>query len=198
MSVYVIGDTHGNPAALRRLSGVLPGDTVISVGDWGYSDSVTNSLPFTVHVNKGNKEAWKSIDLSGNGAYRLPGDVISVEGIKIGFVPGAASPNGIIAGKTRRRNEMPVVADWSDKPDIVISHDAPTGSPLEDFDRWVFPYDRKRVEKSRLIVAEMIRQSGAMRVVHGHYHRAMEYEWEGRSVRSLSAFETTGEMIKLA
>lgn len=198
MTLAIVGDCHGDPCAIDMLTDTFStDDTVVSVGDWGFADTVAESLPFSISIANGNKEKWNDIDLTGESFFASPGEIRLVDDVSIGFHPGAASPNGIITGSARRRHEMPVNVSWGSAPDIIVTHDAPSGSPLESYDRPVFPTDRIRVKKSRRTIAESVLSSGAPVLFHGHYHRHIRYMWNGVTCYSLPSFETSGVFYEI-
>lgn len=196
MTIHVFGDLHGDRLHMMKIiRTTLPGDTLISVGDYGLDKETTEWLEkhyvVKILVCHGNKENWKNPP-----EFVPPGGIVEVEGVRFGFAPGAASPNGFLHPE-RKKHEMPEWIVWDGPVDVVVTHDRVDGSALEASDSsFLTKGDRERCEESRRRVTSAVEKSGAKLHVHGHYHVKFQEQIGNRTHICLPAAPTL-ETLKI-
>jgi len=220
--IYLMGDIHGYFEAMIKVNRfVNEDDIVIQVGDFGVQHSMVMqwnhlypAVKCPVYFIDGNHENFDIIDewpkdkvkeVAKNLFYIPRGMVMTMQGIRIGFLGGAESVD-----KAWRRTKSPGQEWWAqeriteedvarlvknvgDQPlDVLITHCPPPTTVLSNFpmintQSWGLPSNW--VDISSHLVAEAIDKVKPKRVYSGHMHKKVFHQADGYTVRILDVEE---------
>jgi hypothetical protein len=214
-----VGDVHGaisgndptNPrSGLEYLNAILPrGEAIIQVGDFGWADIgfgfdfITAWTIFGASLNRklyfgdGNHESFpllpmdanEPVEMAPNIFYVPRGTVLTLEGLRIGFLGGAASIDQKFRTKdinwfeeeNIRPQDIAKTYEWKDI-DIMVTHTPPqhvvrfhnSGRNLDFIQKWQLPLDWK--DHNAEIVEDVWMRMGKPPLVCGHLHRSLLME----------------------
>jgi len=216
--IVFIGDLHGGFEWLPNILKHVPKDaTLIQVGDFGFWpghpqthwEKVWPRLGFEkpMYVIDGNHEhfpmlrgitepteIWKGL------IYVPRGNVLDLEGYKVGFMGGGASLDGIFRQKNRDWFDDEQITDAqferlnsADHVDILVTHVPPHSvtrshflHPSVAFPSWELSKDWRDPSQDK--VEQLWLKFGKPTLICGHMHRSLVYE----TVRLLNINEVYG------